>query len=129
VLHLGGSIHKLEPDSAGNTEAIPAGLSEWDCFQSAEVESFSDKVIPYNINALLWTDFAHKERFMVIPNGSTVAIDAEGRFVFPPGGGILDLRMSTRLTTSCLCNKALLAGDLGLNNSVLLLIMQANCYR
>jgi uncharacterized repeat protein (TIGR03806 family) len=85
VLHLGGSIHKLVADSADNTEAIPTRLSEWGCFQSADVESFSENVIPYNINALLWTDFAAKERFMAIPNGTTIAIDAEGRFVFPPG--------------------------------------------
>jgi uncharacterized repeat protein (TIGR03806 family) len=85
VLHLGGSIHKLVTDSVDSTVAIPTRLSQWGCFQSADVERFSDSVIPYNINALLWTDFADKERFMAIPNGSTVSIDAEGRFVFPPG--------------------------------------------
>jgi uncharacterized repeat protein (TIGR03806 family) len=50
--------------------------------------TFSDSVIPYDINALLWSDFAGKERFMAIPSGSTISIDGEGRMVFPSGSVI-----------------------------------------
>ncbi len=85
VLHLGGSIHKLMPESTDGSVSVPATLSSWGCFQSTDTEKFSDSVIPYNINALLWTDFAAKERFMAIPNGTTLSVDAEGRLVFPPG--------------------------------------------
>ncbi|MES9970062.1 MAG: hypothetical protein ABW092_08515, partial [Candidatus Thiodiazotropha sp.] len=85
VLHLGGSIHKLNAETSGAGGGVPTLLSAWGCFQNDDVESFSDSVIPYNINALLWTDFAAKERFMAIPDGSTLSVDAEGRFVFPPG--------------------------------------------
>jgi uncharacterized repeat protein (TIGR03806 family) len=85
VLHLGGSIHKLVADSVDSSAVIPLSLSGWGCFQSTDIGGFSDSVIPYSINALLWTDYAEKERFMAIPDGSTVSIDTEGRFVFPPG--------------------------------------------
>ncbi len=85
VLHLGGTIHKLAEDTASGGGTVAASLSGWGCFQSTDVERFSDSVIPYDINALLWSDFAGKERFMAIPSGSTVSIDAEGRLVFPPG--------------------------------------------
>jgi uncharacterized repeat protein (TIGR03806 family) len=85
VLHLGGTIHKLTPESTAGAVSVPARLSGWGCFQSADVAEFSGSVIPYEINALLWTDFAGKERFMAIPNGSTLSIDNEGRLVFPPG--------------------------------------------
>jgi uncharacterized repeat protein (TIGR03806 family) len=84
VLHLGGTIHKLAPDSTNTTGSVPATLSGWGCFQ-ANVADFSESVIPYNMNSMLWTDFAGKERFMAIPSGSTIGIDAEGRFLFPPG--------------------------------------------
>ncbi|PUB87211.1 MAG: hypothetical protein DBP00_09425 [gamma proteobacterium symbiont of Ctena orbiculata] len=84
VLHLGGSIHKLTAVTSGSG-AVPTLLSAWGCFQPGDVERFSDNVIPYNINALLWSDFADKERFMALPDGGTISIDAEGRFVFPPG--------------------------------------------
>jgi uncharacterized repeat protein (TIGR03806 family) len=85
VLHLGGSIHKLTTATAGVGGAVPTLLSGWGCFQDNDVEGFSDNVIPYDMNALLWTDFAGKERFMAIPDGSTISVDAEGRFDFPPG--------------------------------------------
>ncbi|MCU7845683.1 MAG: PQQ-dependent sugar dehydrogenase [Candidatus Thiodiazotropha sp. (ex Monitilora ramsayi)] len=85
VLHLGGTIHKIAEDTSTATGSVPAMLSAWGCFLSADVESFSDSVIPYNINALLWSDFAGKERFMAIPSGTTISIDGEGRLVYPPG--------------------------------------------
>ncbi|PVV05817.1 MAG: hypothetical protein B6D77_17795 [gamma proteobacterium symbiont of Ctena orbiculata] len=84
VLHLGGSIHELTAETSGGG-VVPTMLSSWGCFRSDDVESFSDNVVPYNMNALLWTDFADKERFMAIPDGSTISIDTEGRFAFPPG--------------------------------------------
>jgi uncharacterized repeat protein (TIGR03806 family) len=75
----------VAPETNGASGTVPATLSGWGCFQPADPKSFSDSVIPYSINALLWTDFAGKERFMAVPSGSTVTIDAEGRLVFPPG--------------------------------------------
>ncbi|MCU7827469.1 MAG: PQQ-dependent sugar dehydrogenase [Candidatus Thiodiazotropha sp. (ex Myrtea sp. 'scaly one' KF741663)] len=85
VLHLGGTIHKIVEDTSTAIGVIPDTLSGWGCFQSVDVESFSDSVVPYDINALLWSDFANKERFMAIPSGTTISIDGEGRFVYPPG--------------------------------------------
>ncbi len=85
VLHLGGTIHKVAPDAAPGTGAVPSTLSAWGCFQTTDTASFSDSVIPYDINSALWSDFAGKERFMALPSGTTLAIDAEGRLVFPPG--------------------------------------------
>jgi uncharacterized repeat protein (TIGR03806 family) len=88
VLDIGGSIHKIIEDGSSSSGSVPTLLSGWGCFQSADLESFSDSVIPYDINALLWTDFAGKERFMAIPSGTTISIDGEGRMVFPPGSVI-----------------------------------------
>ncbi len=84
VLHLGGTIHKVAPDTTNTTGSVPATLSGWGCFQ-ANAQDFSSSVIPYDMNSMLWTDFAGKERFMAIPSGSTISIDTEGRFLFPPG--------------------------------------------
>ncbi len=85
VLDLAGRIYKLAADSGSGSAPIPATLSGWGCFQTTDVSEFSDSVLPYNINALLWSDFAGKERFMTIPSGTSIAIDGEGRLVFPPG--------------------------------------------
>ncbi|MEJ2590316.1 MAG: PQQ-dependent sugar dehydrogenase [Candidatus Thiodiazotropha sp.] len=85
VLGLNGSIRKVAADNTGATGSVPATLSGWGCFQSGDVPRFSGSVIPYDVNARLWSDFADKERFMAIPAGSAITIDSEGRFVFPPG--------------------------------------------
>ncbi|MEW7973141.1 MAG: PQQ-dependent sugar dehydrogenase [Candidatus Thiodiazotropha endolucinida] len=85
ILNLAGTIHKITGEEGGSAGTVPATLSGWGCFQSDDVAAFSDNVIPYEINSLLWSDFAGKERFMAIPSGSTVAIDTQGRFIYPPG--------------------------------------------
>jgi len=84
-LNLGGTIHKIQPSSATLTGLIPARLSDWGCFEAGIPDGFSDSVIPYDINALLWSDDADKGRFMAIPDTATIDIDGEGRFVYPIG--------------------------------------------
>lgn len=85
VVNLLGSISKIAPDTTGQTGIIPTLLSDWGCFQAGDITSFSSNVIPYNINALLWSDFANKERFMAIPDGTTIDVDNQGRFNLPVG--------------------------------------------
>ena len=85
VINLLGGISKITPDVTGQTGVIPTLLSDWGCFQAGEITSFSSNVIPYNINALLWSDFANKERFIAIPDGTTIDIDNQGRFNLPIG--------------------------------------------
>jgi uncharacterized repeat protein (TIGR03806 family) len=88
VVNLGGSIHKIAGDSGGQSGPVPVQLSAWGCFQAGEPSSVSSSVIPYDINALLWSDHADKERFMAIPDGTTIDVDNQGRLVFPVGSVI-----------------------------------------
>ncbi len=88
VLHLGGGIRKIVGDNTNQSGQIPALLSDWQCFQAGDLSSFSEHVIPYDINALLWSDNADKGRFLAIPDGTTIDIDDEGRFELPVGSVI-----------------------------------------
>jgi len=85
VINLNGSVHKIVSDSGGQQGQIPTQLSNWGCFLAGDVTTFSDSVIPYNINALLWSDHADKGRFMAIPDGTTIDRDSQGRFDLPVG--------------------------------------------
>jgi len=85
VINLGGSIRKIIADSNNQPGQIPALLSNWGCFQTADPTAFSSSVIPYDINALLWSDNADKGRFMAIPDGTTIDVDNEGRLDLPVG--------------------------------------------
>jgi uncharacterized repeat protein (TIGR03806 family) len=88
VVHRGGAIYQITGSSGGPGGQIPTQLSDWGCFDAADITSFSDSVIPYDINALLWSDDADKGRFIAIPDGTTVNRDSEGRLDFPVGSVI-----------------------------------------
>jgi uncharacterized repeat protein (TIGR03806 family) len=85
VVDLGGGILKIAGDSSSQTGQMPSVLSGWDCFQNGDATRFSSHVIPYDINARLWSDHADKSRFMAIPDGTSIDIDDEGRFDLPVG--------------------------------------------
>lgn len=88
VVDLSGYIYKIGGNSGYTVGQVPSALSDWGCFQSGDIKSFSNAVIPFDINALLWTDDANKSRFIAIPDGTSIDIDNEGRFEFPPGSVI-----------------------------------------
>ena len=85
VISLAGSIFKITGDSGSQAGQIPTLLSDWGCFQGGDVTAFSSHVLPYDINALLWSDHADKGRFMALPDGTTINIDDQGRFELPVG--------------------------------------------
>jgi uncharacterized repeat protein (TIGR03806 family) len=68
--------------------AVPEGpllLSEWGLFEDMEHQIPSEGVIPFEVNAPLFSDYASKHRFIRVPEGEALTLDAEGRFVYPEG--------------------------------------------
>jgi uncharacterized repeat protein (TIGR03806 family) len=45
----------------------------------------STKIIPYDLNTPLFSDYASKERFIYIPDGKTISYHADSAFHFPVG--------------------------------------------
>ncbi|GIL24465.1 MAG: hypothetical protein BroJett042_29780 [Bacteroidota bacterium] len=84
-----------KPDVVVLPEEIPAidlthlgkaQLSEYGFFQQP-IKDLNPVagVIPYTLNAVLFTDYAYKKRFIKIPEGTTVAYNAHDVFEFPVG--------------------------------------------
>ncbi|HEV8320282.1 MAG TPA: SO2930 family diheme c-type cytochrome [Myxococcota bacterium] len=46
-------------------------------------------VVPYDVNAVLFADFAAKRRFIVLPDGGTIDYDPDARWTFPVGTTIV----------------------------------------
>jgi len=68
----------------------PAGapyeqLSEWHLFTDAPAQQPTDGVIPYEVSASLFADYANKHRFLWLPPGTTVGYDEEAKWRFPVG--------------------------------------------
>ncbi len=64
----------------------PATLSEWHLFEAplAELKP-SSGVIPYTVNAPLYSDYAHKSRFIKLPPGKSAHFNTTSAFVMPDG--------------------------------------------
>jgi len=78
-----GQIHKLVPMGTPMPDTFPRLLSQTGCFDPMDVKKPGAMLIPYDLNAPLWSDAAEKERFFAIPDGTTITVAGDGDFDFP----------------------------------------------
>lgn len=70
----------------GSREKPLATLSEYHLFKGKIKELLPNKrVLPYDLNATLFTDYAHKARFVFIPEGVSVPYQEEDALNLPVG--------------------------------------------
>lgn len=63
-----------------------AKLSDYGFFEGNIASlTLSSKAIPYDLNTPLFSDYSGKERFIYIPEGKSIAYDADSVFNFPVG--------------------------------------------
>jgi uncharacterized repeat protein (TIGR03806 family) len=81
-----GSMYKIVPAGGGGVQGtIASKLSETGCFDAADPTRTLPALIPYSLNAPLWSDDADKQRFMALPDGGKVTITPSGDMQFPVG--------------------------------------------
>lgn len=73
-----GTAWKLVPAAGGQPSAFPELLSKTGCKDTSQL-------VPFGVNAQLWSDGAAKERFMALPDGATITVKPDGDFDFPIG--------------------------------------------
>jgi uncharacterized repeat protein (TIGR03806 family) len=77
VDHMGGRIHRLVPSPALTDRAeFPRRLSQTGLFVTTRDLRPAPGLIPYAVNAPLWSDGAVKERYLAIPGVAKIAFDA-----------------------------------------------------
>lgn len=69
----------------GGSGRPPAQLSEWGLFKSIPDQVPADDVIPYEVTAPLYTDYAAKFRFVKLPEGAEIEYSNTERWLNPPG--------------------------------------------
>lgn len=69
---------KLVRAGAPTPSTFPDTLSKTGCKETAGL-------VPYGVNAQLWSDGAAKERFMALQDGAKITVKADGDFDFPNG--------------------------------------------
>ncbi len=78
------TIYTLAPIArTGSPTSFPRTLSTTGLFESTAEQKPATGVIPYQINATMWSDGATAERFMAIPDSTPPTIDKEGQLQLP----------------------------------------------
>jgi uncharacterized repeat protein (TIGR03806 family) len=76
---IGGQIHRLvaAPPPATDAPKFPTKLSETGLFSSTKDHLPAAGLIPYSVNAALWSDGAAKDRFLALPGNSQIEFETE----------------------------------------------------
>jgi uncharacterized repeat protein (TIGR03806 family) len=73
--HDSGTIHELVRNDVENTQAaFPRRLSETGLFQSVGSHEPAAGVVPFSIQAAQWSDYATAERWLGLPNDSSIGL-------------------------------------------------------
>jgi uncharacterized repeat protein (TIGR03806 family) len=85
---ISGRIYEMVADASGEVgpNTFPDHLSKTGCVDPSDPRNPAAGLVPYGVNAALWSDGATKRRFMAVPDGATIAVDAtSGHFDYPIG--------------------------------------------
>lgn len=77
-----GGVFTLTPNPAKADSGFPKKLSESGLFASVREHTMRPGVVPYSVNAPFWSDGAHKERFIAVPEG-TISYKRSNGWDFP----------------------------------------------
>lgn len=79
-------FYRLEPTPLPvGPSAFPRRLSESGLFEPERGHTVVPAVVPYSVNAALWSDGAYKERFLALPAETTVTYHSRRSWGFPEG--------------------------------------------
>lgn len=82
---IGGRIYKLSKGTPSASRPLPTLLSETGAFTDLATLEPHPGLIPYTVNSPLWSDAAHKTRWMGIPTNTFVTFAPTGNWTFPGG--------------------------------------------
>jgi uncharacterized repeat protein (TIGR03806 family) len=82
-----GRLRKIVPlPGSSSVDTIPTLLSDTGCTDPGDVTRPYPGLIPYDINAAFWSDGAVKDRYIGLPNGTTITRSADDDdWGFPQG--------------------------------------------
>jgi uncharacterized repeat protein (TIGR03806 family) len=103
TVQITGAISKLVPSGPQPPDDFPQLLSQTGCVDPADPTRPIDAMIPYDVNAPLWSDGADKQRYFAIPDGKTITINPDNDWDLPVGSVAMKVfsvggkRVETRL--------------------------------
>ncbi len=80
-----GRIQKFVPRGGGGGGSFPATLSATGIYADLGSLAPSPGLVPYDVNAPLWSDGAEKDRFLALPGVERITFSVDGAYEFPVG--------------------------------------------
>ena len=82
----GGGLYKIvDGGGASPVSPVPTQLSATGCVNVANPAQPASGLIPYEPAAPFWSDDTAKERWLALPNSTSIGVAADGDFEFPNG--------------------------------------------
>lgn len=95
---VSGGIHKIVPPATGSSSGVATLLSQTGCVDPLNAKRPAPGVIPFTSISPLWSDGAAKDRFLALPNGTTLSYDSSGDFIFPRGSVLVkNFKLNSKL--------------------------------
>lgn len=85
VVDHGSGLYRLVPNEQQQSAEFPRRLSDTGIFQSVKDHMVAAGIIPYQVNAPLWSDGAEKDRFIGLPGDAQIEFRSNGGWEFPNG--------------------------------------------
>jgi uncharacterized repeat protein (TIGR03806 family) len=80
-----GRIQRIVAAAPAPPTTVPTKLSETGCVDPADATQPAPGLIPYEVNAPLWSDGAEKHRWFALPDGAQMTVGADGDLDLPVG--------------------------------------------
>jgi uncharacterized repeat protein (TIGR03806 family) len=90
VVGYDGRIYLFdEPPDAPSPGEIPATISSSGLYADVVRQIPSPGIVPYSVNSQLWSDGAHKTRFIALPGTEQIEFSRDGNWIFSPGATLV----------------------------------------
>ncbi len=90
VVGYSGAIYRfVEKPGTPPISTVPQTIATSGLFKDIETLTLADGLIPYTVNAQLWSDNALKTRILALPDTSKIDFSSDGSWKFPPNSVIV----------------------------------------
>lgn len=86
---VGWSLMAIGPSGAPTASTLPGLLSQTGCVDPQRPWLPAAGVLPFDVNSPLWSDGAAKERFLALPDGKQIHVEANGDWTLPIGSVLI----------------------------------------
>ena len=88
VVDIAGGLYRINAVSGGGMQppaSVPTLLSATGCVDPQNPSMPAAGLLPYDVTVGFWSDNAVKERWLALPDGTTITVESDGDFSLPPG--------------------------------------------